>query len=88
MRASHPNVAAGGTEFHNSRAFLELHITTGRASIDVFGDNFLPAYTEGDNRNVVATDTMKNFVYAMALQFQGDRYETFADFLQVRPHTS
>ena len=53
----------------------------GRASIDVFGDNFLPAYTEGDNRNVVATDTMKNFVYVMALQFQGDRYEGFADFL-------
>ena len=27
-------------------------------SIEVLGDNFLPAYTEGDNTNVVATDTM------------------------------
>ncbi|HYP41348.1 MAG TPA: urate oxidase, partial [Chloroflexia bacterium] len=27
--------------------------------VEVFGDNFLPAYTEGDNSNVVATDTMK-----------------------------
>ncbi len=53
----------------------------GQASIDVFGDNFMPAYTEGDNRNVVATDTMKNFVYAMALEYDGDRYEGFADFL-------
>jgi urate oxidase len=53
----------------------------GRASVDVYGDNFMPAYTEGDNRNVVATDTMKNFVHAMALQFPGDRYEEFAAFL-------
>ncbi len=53
----------------------------GKATVDVYGDNFMPAYTEGDNRNVVATDTMKNFVYAMALQFQGDRYEDFAAFL-------
>ena len=53
----------------------------GRVSIDVFGDNFMPAYTEGDNRGVVATDTMKNFVYAMALAFPGDRYELFAEFL-------
>ncbi|MDQ6882942.1 MAG: urate oxidase [Candidatus Dormibacteraeota bacterium] len=66
-------------------SFYRTHPTrgllAGRASVDVLGDNFLPAYTEGDNRNVVATDTMKNFVYAMALQFQGDRYEPFADFL-------
>ncbi len=53
----------------------------GKVTVDVFGDNFMPAYTEGDNRDVVATDTMKNFVYAMALAFTGDRYETFAEFL-------
>jgi len=66
-------------------SFYRTHPTrglfAGRASIDVFGDNFMPAYTEGDNRNVVATDTMKNFVYAMALEYDGDRYEGFADFL-------
>ncbi|MDQ2914397.1 MAG: urate oxidase [Chloroflexota bacterium] len=39
--------------------------------IDVFGKRFLSAYTEGDNREVVATDTMKNFVYAMAAEYSG-----------------
>jgi urate oxidase len=39
--------------------------------IDVFGKLFAAAYTEGDNREVVATDTMKNFVYAMAAEYSG-----------------
>ena len=56
----------------------------GRVSIDVFGDNFLPAYTEGDNRQVVATDTMKNFVYAMALAYTGASHEGFTAFLARR----
>jgi urate oxidase len=66
-------------------AFYRTHPTrvlfAGRVSVDVFGDNFMPAYTEGDNRDVVATDTMKNFVHAMALEYDGDRYERFAAFL-------
>lgn len=56
----------------------------GRVSIDVFGDNFMPAYTEGDNRQVVATDTMKNFVYAMALEYTGASHEGFAAYLGRR----
>jgi len=56
-------------------------LLAGRVSIDVFGDNFLPAYTQGDNRDVVATDTMKNFVYAMALEYPGATHEGFAAFL-------
>jgi urate oxidase len=56
----------------------------GRVSIDVFGDNFMPAYTEGDNREVVATDTMKNFVYAMALEYPGATHAGFAAFLGRR----
>jgi len=40
--------------------------------IDVLGERFLSAYTEGDNSSVVATDTMKNFVYAMAAEYTGD----------------
>src|SRR3989442_13108955 len=56
----------------------------GRVSIDVFGDNFMPAYTEGDNRDVVATDTMKNFVYAAALEYAGASHEGFAAFLGRR----
>ena len=52
--------------------------------VDVFGDNFLPAYTDGDNSMVVATDTMKNFTYAAALEFDGSTHEQFADFLARR----
>ena len=56
-------------------------IFAGRVQVDVFGDNFLPAYTEGDNRGVVATDTMKNFVHRSALAYPGHRLEGFANFL-------
>jgi urate oxidase len=58
---------------------------TGRANllfaaeidVEVFGGNFLPAYTEGDNSNVVATDSMKNFVLRHALTFAGATLEDF-----------
>ncbi|HEY0605943.1 MAG TPA: urate oxidase [Herpetosiphonaceae bacterium] len=49
--------------------------------VEVFGDNFLPAYTEGDNSNVVATDTMKNFVLKQALAFDGTTLEGLLEFL-------
>ncbi len=49
--------------------------------VEVFGDNFLPAYTQGDNSNVVATDTMKNFVLSQALAYSGATLEGFLDFL-------
>lgn len=52
--------------------------------IEVFGDNFMPAYTEGDNSNVVATDTMKNFVLKQALEFDGSTLERFLYFLGER----
>jgi urate oxidase len=45
--------------------------------VEVFGDNFLPSYTQGDNSNVVATDSMKNFVLRQALAFAGSTYEGF-----------
>lgn len=56
----------------------------GLATIDVFGDNFLPSYTEGDNTMVVATDTMKNVVYAAALEYEGATLEGFAAHLARR----
>ena len=59
-------------------------LLSGVATMDVLGDNFLPAYTEGDNRDVVATDTMKNFVYAMALEYTGATTEGLAAFLAQR----
>jgi urate oxidase/2-oxo-4-hydroxy-4-carboxy-5-ureidoimidazoline decarboxylase len=53
-------------------------------TIDVFGERFGAAYTEGDNREVVATDTMKNFVYATAADFEGRSLEAYVDFLGRR----
>ncbi len=49
--------------------------------VEVFGDNFLPAYTEGDNAAVVATDTMKNFVHLKALEYDGATLEGLPSFL-------
>jgi urate oxidase len=45
--------------------------------VEVFGENFLPAYTEGDNSNVVATDSMKNVVLRLALDWDGTTLESF-----------
>jgi len=53
-------------------------------TIDVFGERFGAAYTEGDNREVVATDTMKNFVYATAADFDGRSPEEYVMFLGRR----
>jgi urate oxidase len=49
--------------------------------VEVFGDNFLPAYTRGDNALVVATDSMKNFAFQQALAFEGATLEGFLDML-------
>jgi len=50
----------------------------------VFGETFLAAYTEGDNRNVVATDTMKNFVYAALLDYSGETHEGWCEHVGRR----
>lgn len=52
--------------------------------IDVFGERFRASYTEGDNSEVVATDTMKNFVYATAADFTGASLEAYVAFLGRR----
>jgi urate oxidase len=44
-------------------------------SVEVLGENFLPAYTEGDNSQVVATDTMKNFILRESLSYDGTSLE-------------
>jgi urate oxidase len=46
-------------------------------TVEVFGDNFLPAYTEGDNTNVVATDSMKNFILRAGGEHRGSTLEGF-----------
>jgi urate oxidase / 2-oxo-4-hydroxy-4-carboxy-5-ureidoimidazoline decarboxylase len=44
-------------------------------SVEVLGENFLPAYTDGDNSQVVATDTMKNFILRESLTYDGEALE-------------
>jgi urate oxidase len=53
-------------------------------SVEVLGDNFAPAYTEGDNSNVVATDTMKNFILREAAAYDGTTLEGFLAFVGER----
>lgn len=52
--------------------------------VEVVGNNFLPAYTAGDNANVVATDTMKNFILQSALDYPGATQEGLLHFLGQR----
>lgn len=52
--------------------------------VRVYGENFNPAYTEGDNSMVVATDSMKNFVLRGALDYEGATQEGFLAFLGGR----
>ncbi|HKW20905.1 MAG TPA: urate oxidase [Ktedonobacterales bacterium] len=43
--------------------------------LEVFGESFLPAYTEGDNSRVVATDSMKNVILRQTLTYDGATME-------------
>ena len=52
--------------------------------VQVLGESFLAAYTEGDNSNVVATDTMKNFIHRQSLAFAGSTLEGWLYFLGSR----
>jgi urate oxidase len=53
-------------------------------SVEVLGENFAPAYTEGDNSNVVATDTMKNFILREAAAYAGATLEGFLQHMGER----
>jgi urate oxidase / 2-oxo-4-hydroxy-4-carboxy-5-ureidoimidazoline decarboxylase len=50
-------------------------------SVDVFGDEFLTAYTRGENAMVVATDSMKNFIIRESLAYPGSTMEGLLYFL-------
>lgn len=52
--------------------------------VQVLGETFLVAYTEGDNRQVVATDTMKNFIHRESLEFHGPTLEGWLFFVGRR----
>lgn len=49
--------------------------------LEVFGDAFMPSYTEGDNSMVVATATMTNFTLQKARDYTGATQEGFLYFL-------
>jgi urate oxidase / 2-oxo-4-hydroxy-4-carboxy-5-ureidoimidazoline decarboxylase len=57
----------------------------------VHGTQFLDAYTKGDNRLVVATDTMKNFIHATSMTARARALEEWllevgSAFLDTYPH--
>jgi urate oxidase/2-oxo-4-hydroxy-4-carboxy-5-ureidoimidazoline decarboxylase len=47
----------------------------------IYGEAFWPTYTTGDNTNLIATDSMKNFIQRETLNFGGDDLESYAQFL-------
>ena len=52
--------------------------------VQVMGEAFTDAYTDGDNTNVVATDTMKNFIHRESLDFDGKTLEGWLFFIGRR----
>ncbi len=47
----------------------------------LYGEAFWPTYTTGDNTNLVATDSMKNFIQRETLNFDGAALEPYCRFL-------
>ena len=59
----------------------------------LYGDAFWPTYTAGDNTNLVATDSMKNFIQRETLNYPGFDLENYClflcdKFLTTYPHTA
>ncbi|HWE51757.1 MAG TPA: urate oxidase [Bryobacteraceae bacterium] len=50
----------------------------------IYGDAFWPTYTTGDNSNLVATDSMKNFIQRETLNFAGDDLESYCRFIAAK----
>ncbi|MBW3612815.1 MAG: urate oxidase [Chloroflexi bacterium] len=69
----------------------ENTLAAAEIEVVVHGTEFLEAYTEGDNRRVVATDTMKNFIHAVSLRARARALEEWllevgSAFLDTYPH--
>ena len=56
-------------------------LVAARVTVEVFGDNFLPSYTEGDNSMVVATDSIKNIVLRETGSWTGATLESLLHHL-------
>ncbi len=69
----------------------ENALMAAQLEVVVRGEQFLEAYTRGDNRQVVATDTMKNFIHAASLEspastLEGWLHHVGRRFLETYPH--
>ena len=69
----------------------ENRLAAAEIEVVVHGTEFLEAYTTGDNRKVVATDTMKNFIHAASLTARARTLEEWllevgTAFLDTYPH--
>lgn len=51
------------------------------AQVQVWGEEFLESFSEGDNSKVVATDSMKNFVHHQLGEYDGATIEGFLHFV-------
>jgi urate oxidase len=60
---------------------LDSGLLACEVSVEVLGEGFLAAYTEGDNRRLVATETMKNVILRRALEYDGATLEGLLDVL-------
>lgn len=47
----------------------------------IYGNAFWPTYTTGDNTDLVATDSMKNFIQRETMNFPGNDLESYVHFL-------
>ncbi|HET9879269.1 MAG TPA: urate oxidase [Candidatus Limnocylindria bacterium] len=66
-------------------------LAAAQIEVVVHGEEFWPAYEHGDNRMVVATDTMKNFIHAASLRARATTLELWLHevgtaFLETYPH--
>jgi len=89
---THGTPLAGVTAIPESPfAGRENTLMAAEIEVVVRGTAFLDAYTRGDNRLVVATDTMKNFIHAASLEcpaatLEGWLHHVGSAFLATYPH--
>jgi urate oxidase len=85
-----------GARISYGKLSVPVHLVRGETllaaevSMEVLGQGFLPAYTEGDNASVVATDTMKNVILRRAHEYDGGTlegllYDLGVGFLKTYP---
>ncbi len=66
---------------NESRPAGQSAVFGANVTILIYGDAFWPTYTTGDNTNLIATDSMKNFVQRETMNFAGGDLESYCLFL-------